>query len=121
LFTYLGFTFIGGPEFNGGLDLIDLSDATGGVGISTRRNDVGMLPALASGSGKLTPEGELLMAQYRQIFSLQRMEIQLPKALDKPQEWILKVTGTKAKDLTVVYPHKLAGCSKPAQGAAAKR
>ena len=51
LFTYLGFTFIGGPEFNGGLDLIDLSDATGGVGISTRRNDVGMLPALAYGSG----------------------------------------------------------------------
>ena len=121
LFTYLGFTFIGGPEFNGGLDLIDLSDATGGVGISTRRNDVGMLPALASGSGKPTPEGELLMAQYRQIFSFQRMEIQLPKALDKPQEWILKVTGTKAKDLTVVYPHKLAGCSKPAQGAAARR
>lgn len=68
LFTYLGFTLIGGPQFNGGLDLIDLSDVTGGVGISSPRNNVGMLPALAYGSGKPTPEGELLMAQFRQIF-----------------------------------------------------
>jgi hypothetical protein len=27
------------------------------------------------------------------------MEIQLPRVLDKSQEWKLKVTGTKGKDL----------------------
>jgi hypothetical protein len=105
----------------GSMNLADLSNATGGYAVDLPRNAIGGPPTLANGSGEATPEGEALMLQFKQIFSFQRVQIQLPNALDKAQGWHLKVTGTKAKDLTVVYPHMLAGCSKPTQSATVTR
>ncbi len=108
-------------EATGLLGLMDISNATGGFAVDLPRSATGMIPALVNRSGEITPQGGMLMTQFRQIFSFQRMQIELPKALEKTQEWNLKVTGTKAKDLTVVYPHKLAGCAKAAQSASAAR
>ena len=108
-------------EATGLLSLMDISNATGGYAVNLPKSATGMIPALVNRSGEITPQGGMLMTQYRQIFSFQRMQIELPKALDKSQEWNLKVTSTKAKDLTVVYPHKLAACTKPVQSASATR
>jgi len=123
LFT-LSVDFGAGPtreERLGLMSLPDLSNATGGYAVDLPRNAIGGPPTLANGSGEATPEGEVLMLQFKQIFSFQRMEIELPKALDKSQEWNLKVTGTEAKELTVVYPHELAACTKPVQSSRATR
>lgn len=104
-------------ETNGPASLMELTQATGGYAVRLPNYSPGGPPSLLSGAGKLTPEGELLMLQFRQIFSFERIEVQLPKAPNKTQDWNLKITGMKAKDLTLVYPHKLAGCAIQSQSA----
>jgi len=104
-------------EANGPASLMELIQATGGYAVRLPNYSPGGPPSLLNGAGKLTPEGELLMLQFRQIFSFQRIEVLLPKAPVKTQDWNLKVTGMKTKDLTLTYPQKLAGCRIAAQSA----
>jgi hypothetical protein len=104
-------------ETNGPANLVELTEVTGGYALRLPRYTLGGPPILLNGAGKLTPEGELLMLQFRQIFSFQRIEVQLPKVVDKTQDWNLKITGIKTKDVSLVYPHKLAGCIAQAQSA----
>jgi Mg-chelatase subunit ChlD len=104
-------------ETNGPASLQELTQATGGYTVRLPRYALGGPPILLNGAGKRTPEGELLMLQFRQIFSFQRIEVQLPKAPNKTQDWNLKIAGMKTKDLTLVYPHKLAGCAIQSQSA----
>jgi hypothetical protein len=104
-------------ESNGPTSLMELTQATGGYALRLPNSPLGGPPSLLNGAGKLTPEGELLMLQFRQIFSFQRIELQLPKAPNKTQDWNLKMTGMKTKDLTLTYPHRLAGCGTGAQSA----
>jgi len=102
-------------ETNGPASLMELTQATGGYAVRFQNYSPGGPPSLLSGAGKLSSEGELLMLQFRQIFPFQRIEVQLPKAPNKTQEWNLKITGMKTKDLTLVYPHKLGGCAIQSQ------
>jgi Mg-chelatase subunit ChlD len=104
-------------ETNGPASLMELTEATGGTAVRLPNYSPGGPPSLLSGAGKLTPEGELLMLQFRQIFSFQNIELHLPKVPNKTQDWNLKITGMNTKNLTLTYPHKLAGCGTGAQSA----
>jgi hypothetical protein len=104
-------------ERAGPASLMDLIQATGGDAVEVSTSMLGVPRIILEGSGKLTPEGELLMSQFRQIFSFQRIEVELPKAPNKTQDWNLKIAGMKTKDLTLVYPHRLAGCAIQSQSA----
>ena len=54
-----------------------------------------------------------LIQFYRQMGEFYRVEVELPREVDKAREWELEVVdaaGKKRKDVRVVYPRKLAPC-----------
>ncbi len=56
---------------------------------------------------------ESLVQFYRQMGEFYRVEVELPREVDKAREWELEVVGAdgkKRKDVRVVYPRRLAKC-----------
>jgi hypothetical protein len=54
-----------------------------------------------------------LRMEIRQIQTFERVEIELPERIQKPQEWKLKAKGLSDAPTFVAYPHTLAACANP--------
>jgi von Willebrand factor type A domain len=96
--------------YEGPMELQELIGSTGGYAVNFNPNAVGRLPELTDKSGKPTPEGALLLTQFGEILSFNRVEIELTERFEKIQGWSLAIAGLNARNLIIVYPRKLAGC-----------
>jgi len=91
----------GAPEIN-----------TGGFGVffsSPPRVDAS-LPLAADASGRQTVVATARF-QLHMIQTVERVEIQLPEKIEKPEQWALSVHGVSDPRLRVVYPHTLGVCN----------
>jgi von Willebrand factor type A domain len=99
-------------EQNGPAYLQDLTESSGGYGINLSPIALVTSPEFVDHSGKLTASGQWLLMQFRQIFTFQRVELELPEVFQKTEDLDLKTTGLNAKDLILTYPHKLPPCTQ---------
>jgi hypothetical protein len=104
----------------GPMTLRELADSTGGYAVNFRPNIQDHLPELNDKSGKPTREGALVLMQFREILTFDRVEIELPERFEKSQEWSLDTKGLTAHDLLLMYPRRLAGCGTAPAAAVAK-
>ncbi|MGB9008008.1 MAG: VWA domain-containing protein [Candidatus Acidiferrales bacterium] len=95
------------------LDFQELAPLSGGFAVSVPSIAPYVPKPLSDKSGKRTDAGEMLLAQLRQIFYYQRVEIVLPEPPDKPEKWSLNAKGSKFHDPVVVYPRMLDTCTQP--------
>jgi hypothetical protein len=99
---------------NGLQNLQDLADSTGGYALHVSRDPlVGNLPVRVDKSGQPTAQGKLLHLQFQQAYSFNRVQVELPVPIKKPQEWYLNIRGLTGHNLAVVYPRRLASCAAP--------
>lgn len=122
LFQGLGLYASRGPVgASGPIDVLRVTVSTGGsaIGFSTFYKDAYLAgspdqdAALVDKSGKPTRLGLGLRAQYRQMLSFYRVDIDLPETVDKPREWKLDLVGLDKFQLDNVvlnYPHLLVPC-----------
>jgi hypothetical protein len=68
------------------------------------------MPEFTDTMGKPTREGALVLMQFREILTFNRVEIELPERFEKIQEWKLEIAGLTAPYLFFTYPHRLVGC-----------
>jgi Mg-chelatase subunit ChlD len=107
-------------EHVGLMNIQDLADSTGGHAVRIHPNAQEDVPKLTDKSGKATPEGALVLRQFGEIFTFNRVEIELPERFEKSQEWSLDTKGLTAHDLLLTYPRRLAGCGTAPAAAVAK-
>jgi len=102
-------------------ELQDLADATGGYAVHVSHDAIGKLPSLTDKSG--TPSGValLLLMQFRQVYSFNRVQVELVGSFEKSQNWDLKTNALTAHNLVIVYPHVLEGCKSSLQSTNATR
>ena len=87
---------------------------TGGFGVffsSPPRVDAS-LPIAADASGRQTVMATARF-QLHMIQTVERVEIELPEQIEKPEQWTLSVHGVSDPRLRVVYPRTLAVCRVP--------
>lgn len=94
--------------------LTDPEVNTGGFGVyfsSPPRRDES-LPIVADASGRQTVVA-MEQFQLHMIQTVEKVEIELPEQIQKPEQWRLSVHGVSDPHLRVAYPHTLVACANP--------
>jgi len=105
-------------EESGPGSVLEAVEDTGGASVTLRDDTMGSFsglhgPADIYKSGNITPFGSQLRSQYRQISDFYRVQIDLPEAIDKQQEWKLDLAGfskSQREKLVLRYPHIFVPC-----------
>ena len=85
-------------------------EATGGYSVLIPEGRVASLSR--TGKDATNPANDLtpLSQQLQLISTFARVELEMPEALHKLEEWDLRAIGMTGRDLVVEFPHKLASC-----------
>ena len=89
-----------------------LASDSGGFAMRVLSMFLGTPRPLDDTDGRATDEGEMLLAQFHQIFYYQRVGIVLRDPLEKAGEWSLNAKRKKFRDPRVIYPHILDACAE---------
>ena len=106
------FTFDFFVRGGGGANMSGLAAATGGEALHAVFGGA-IRDRVSKAYVPLEGVPESLVKFYQQMGEFYRVEVELPREVDKAREWELEVVdaaGKKRKDVRVVYPRRLAPC-----------